>query len=68
MNLYNKWVSLSEMSDKKYWPFHDIQLFFRCTCISDIESLLTTDKSLAFDLREETRNDGKKMDANIQKI
>ncbi len=24
MNLYNIWVSLSEMSDKKYDPFHDI--------------------------------------------
>ncbi len=27
MNLYNIWVSLSEMSDQKYWPFHDIQIF-----------------------------------------
>ncbi len=27
MNLYNKWVSLSEMSDQKYWPFSLIQFF-----------------------------------------
>ncbi len=27
MNLYNIWVSLSEMSDTKYLLFHDIQFF-----------------------------------------
>ncbi len=30
MNLYNIWVSLSEMSDKKYWPFPWYSIFFRC--------------------------------------
>ncbi len=33
MNLYSIWVSLSEMSDTNIEIFHDIQLFFRCTCI-----------------------------------
>ncbi len=33
MNLYNIWVSLSEMSDKKYWPFSWYSNFFTCTCI-----------------------------------
>ncbi len=33
MNLYNIWVSLSEMSDKKYWLFMRL-FFFRCICIS----------------------------------
>ncbi len=32
MNLYNIWGSLSEMSDKKYWPFSWYSNFFRCTC------------------------------------
>ncbi len=27
MNLYNIWVSLSEMSDKNIYLFHDIQFF-----------------------------------------
>ncbi len=32
MNLYNIWVSLSEMSDKQYWPFSWYNFFLRCTC------------------------------------
>ncbi len=27
MNLYNIWVSISEMSDKNIYLFHDIQFF-----------------------------------------
>ncbi len=27
MNLYNIWASLSEMSDKNIYLFHDIQFF-----------------------------------------
>ncbi len=30
MNLYNIWISLSEMSDKNIDFFHDILIF--CTC------------------------------------
>ncbi len=33
MNLYNIWVSLSEMSDKKIDLFHDILICFSCTCM-----------------------------------
>ncbi len=35
MNLYNIWVSLSEMSDKtkNIDLFYDILIFFRCTCM-----------------------------------
>ncbi len=32
MNLYNIWVSLSEMTDKKIDLFHDI-IIFRDTCV-----------------------------------
>ncbi len=28
MNLYNIWISLSEMSDKKFDRFHDIHIFW----------------------------------------
>ncbi len=33
MDLYNIWGSLSEMSDKKYWPFSWYSNFLRCICI-----------------------------------
>ncbi len=33
------------MSDKKYWPFHDIQ-FFRCTCISLLSNRTFDDVAL----------------------
>ncbi len=36
MNLYNIWVSLSEMRDKNIDFFHDIHFLFRCTCILSI--------------------------------
>ncbi len=29
---HNIWVTLSEMSDKKYWPFSWYSNLFRCTC------------------------------------
>ncbi len=34
MNLYNIWVSLSEISEKKYWPFSWYSnFFFVCVCL-----------------------------------
>ncbi len=60
------------MSDKKYWPFswylniYFFKVFNWQSCNLKVFNVYLTDKSLAFDLREE--NDGKKMDANIQKI
>ncbi len=33
MNLYNIWVSLSEMSDKKYWLFSWYSHLLRCPCM-----------------------------------
>ncbi len=40
MNLYNIWVSLSEMSDQTYWPFSWYSIFFfRCTCILRVTEL-----------------------------
>ncbi len=36
INLYNIWVSLSEMSDKKYWPLSWYSIFIRCTCSSTL--------------------------------
>ncbi len=33
MNLYNIWVSLSEMSDQKYWRISWYSIFFRLLCM-----------------------------------
>ncbi len=33
MNLYNVWVSLCEMTDKKYWHFSWYSFFFWCICM-----------------------------------
>ncbi len=51
MNLYNIWLSLSEMSDKKYWPFSWYSFFLDVPvkCFSQsklLQSSLTENVSL----------------------
>ncbi len=47
-NLYKIWVSLSEMSCKKYWPFSCYSISFRCTCTVIPTIIQTPDKVFFF--------------------